>query len=108
MSEEVANAFNDPKSKLNPFVINDCSSKDLSDTCRDLQVAIHRTGEYTVSFSSLVLSGLLPGIELPGGEIGLATGLDMREEKYTDRSDPANRRWSSYRWCRFKWRWSIQ
>lgn len=89
LSEEVANAFNDPKSKLNPFVINDCSSKDLSDTCRDLQVAIHRTGEYTVSFSSLVLSGLLPGIELPGGEIGLATGLDMREEKYTDRSDPA-------------------
>lgn len=90
LSAGVADAFNDPKSKLNPFVINNCNSAELADTCRDLQASIHRTGEYTVSFSSLVLSGLLPGIELPGGEIGLATGLDIRQEKYTDRSDPAS------------------
>lgn len=86
----VSEAFNDPNSKLNPFVVNDCNSAELASVCKDLQAAIHRTGEYTVSFSSLVLSGLLPGIELPGGEIGLAAGLDMRQEKYTDRSDPAS------------------
>lgn len=90
ISADIESAFNDPQSKLNPFTINDCNSADLSQLCSGLQAATHRTGEYTVAFSSLVFSGFLPGIELPGGEIGVATGLDMRKEKYTDRSDPAS------------------
>ncbi|QSX35893.1 TonB-dependent receptor domain-containing protein [Shewanella sedimentimangrovi] len=88
LASNVADAFNDPESKLNPFIVNDCSSDELAEICRDLQAAIHRTGEYDVTFSSLVLNGLV-GLELPGGEVGIATGVDMRKEKYQDRSDPA-------------------
>ncbi|MGI2258023.1 TonB-dependent receptor plug domain-containing protein [Shewanella sp. GXUN23E] len=75
--------------KLNPFVINDCNSAELSEICNDLQASIHRTSEYSMKFSSLVVSGLTP-LELWGGEIGLAAGLDYRYEEYLDRSDPAS------------------
>ncbi|WP_256260964.1 TonB-dependent siderophore receptor [Shewanella sp. NIFS-20-20] len=85
--EGVEDAF--ANGDLNPFVINDCSSPELSQTCKDLQASIHRTGEYKMTFSSLVLSGMAP-IELWGGDIGLATGLDYRKEEYSDRSDPAS------------------
>ncbi|MBT1445747.1 TonB-dependent receptor [Shewanella sp. JM162201] len=88
LSKEVSDAFNSPTSVLNPFVLNDCGSAALKPTCDALQVAIHRTGEYEVSFSSLVASGVTPW-ELPGGEIGVAAGVDFRTEKYQDRSDPA-------------------
>ncbi|MGL4476192.1 MAG: TonB-dependent receptor plug domain-containing protein, partial [Shewanella sp.] len=74
---------------LNPFIINDCSSAQLSETCKDLQASIHRTGEFKMAFSSLVLAGTTP-ITLWGGDVGLATGLDYRKEEYSDRSDPAS------------------
>ncbi|MCH4296258.1 TonB-dependent receptor [Shewanella sp. 3B26] len=89
LAKEVSDAFNSADSKLNPFIINDCNSPELSGICKDLQAAIHRTGEYEVTFTSLVASGLTPW-ELPGGEIGVAVGVDFRAEKYTDRSDPAS------------------
>ncbi len=74
---------------LNPFIINDCSSDDLREVCEDLQAAIHRTGEFTILFSSLSFAGTT-GLELPGGELGVAAGVDYRKEEYTDRSDPAS------------------
>ena len=74
---------------LNPFIINDCSSEELSQVCKDLQSSIHRTGEFEMMYSSLNFSGLTT-FELPGGEIGVATGLDYRKEKYRDRADTAS------------------
>lgn len=74
--------------KLNPFVVNDCSSAALKAICNPLNAKIHRTSEYTVGFGSLVLSGLLP-FELSGGQVGIATGIDARNEYYNDVSDPA-------------------
>ena len=74
---------------LNPFVINDCSSEELKATCDGLNSSIHRTGEFEMKFMSATASGIL-GLELPGGEVGLATGIDYREEEYLDRSDTAS------------------
>ncbi|MGS0696813.1 TonB-dependent receptor plug domain-containing protein [Shewanella sp. 0m-4] len=85
--EGVEEAFSN--GTLNPFIINDCSSDELAEVCQDLQASIHRTGEFKMTFSSLVLSGMTP-FELWGGDIGLATGLDYRKEEYSDRSDPAS------------------
>lgn len=85
--DEVEAAFAD--GTLNPFVINDCSSAELADFCEGLNSSIHRTSEYEVTFASLVISGLT-SIELPGGEIGIAGGLDYRRENYLDRSDTAS------------------
>lgn len=74
---------------LNPFTLNDCSvNEETQDLCNSLEAKIHRTGTYEIGFANLVLSGLT-GIELPGGNIGVATGLDVRNERYTDVSDPA-------------------
>lgn len=91
---ELERAFNSPNSRFNPFIQNDCNSATLRDPttnrsrCDALQAAIHRTGEYSVNFATLTFSGLTP-LELPGGEVGVATGIDTRRESYQDRSDPA-------------------
>ncbi|RYV02471.1 TonB-dependent receptor [Shewanella sp. OPT22] len=74
---------------LNPFIINDCSSEELAQVCKDLQSSIHRTGEFEMLFSSLNFSGFTD-FSLPGGEIGIATGLDYRKETYRDRADTAS------------------
>lgn len=74
--------------KLNPFVINDCSSDALKAICAPLNAKIHRTSEYTVGSGSLVLGGTLP-FELSGGAVGIAVGVDARNEYYNDVSDPA-------------------
>ena len=74
---------------LNPFVINDCSSDALKQFCDDLNSAIHRTSEYEVSFATTVVSGLT-SLELPGGLVGVAAGIDYRRENYLDRSDQAS------------------
>lgn len=87
IAKEVEKAFAD--GTLNPFIINDCNSEALKDKCSALNSAIHRTSEYEVSFSSLAASGLLD-IELPGGQVGVAGGLDVRRENYLDRSDTAS------------------
>lgn len=83
----VESAFAD--GSLNPFVVNDCSSAELAETCNSLNSAIHRTSEYELAFSSLAISGLT-GLELPGGELGIAAGIDVRRENYLDRSDQAS------------------
>lgn len=77
--------------KLNPFVINDCTSAALKAVCDPLNAKIHRTSAYEIGFGSLVLSGVLP-YELSGGAIGIASGIDARNETYTDVSDPATLR----------------
>ncbi|RLV58478.1 TonB-dependent receptor [Parashewanella curva] len=89
LREQLEKAFNSPNSKLNPFVQNNCNSKDLKSLCDSLQASIFRKGEYTIDFSTLTVSGHT-GLELPGGEVGVAVGLDTRKEDYQDRSDPAS------------------
>ncbi|MCP4986308.1 MAG: TonB-dependent receptor [Colwellia sp.] len=84
---DVEKAFAD--GGLNPFILNDCSSDANKELCDGLNSAVHRTSEYEVSFGSLVAAGTL-GFELPGGEIGIAAGLDYRREQYLDRSDTAS------------------
>ena len=74
---------------LNPFIVNDCNSADLADFCESLNSSIHRTSEYELTFSSLTISGIT-GLELPGGEVGVAAGIDIRRESYLDRSDQAS------------------
>lgn len=76
------------KGQLNPFALNDCSSAQLASICDSLNAKIHRSSEYTVGSGSLVLSGLLP-FELPGGQTGIAAGVDARNEYYSDVADPA-------------------
>ncbi|MFC3033629.1 TonB-dependent receptor plug domain-containing protein [Pseudoalteromonas fenneropenaei] len=87
LAKDLTDAF--ASGKLNPFIQNDCSSAELKDFCEGLNSSVHRTSEYEVSFSSAVLSGMLD-IELPGGQIGVAAGLDVRRENYLDRSDTAS------------------
>ncbi|MCL1077969.1 TonB-dependent receptor [Parashewanella spongiae] len=95
LEQQVEDAFNSSNAVLNPFKKNTCeglSAEDcitLQSTLDSLQAAIHRTGEYTINFSTLTVSGL-PGVELPGGEIGVAAGIDTRREQYIDRSDPSS------------------
>lgn len=74
---------------LNPFAINDCA-KDAATValCDSLQAKTHRTGTYEIGFGTLILSGVT-NIELPGGRVGFATGIDVRNERYSDVSDPA-------------------
>ncbi|MDP2635358.1 MULTISPECIES: TonB-dependent receptor [unclassified Pseudoalteromonas] len=83
----VESAFAD--GTLNPFVVNDCNSAELKDFCEGLNSSIHRTSEYELAFSSLAVSGIT-GLELPGGEVGVAAGVDVRRENYLDRSDEAS------------------
>ncbi len=85
--DAVESAFAD--GTLNPFVINDCSSAELKDFCDGLNSSIHRTGEFETVYSNLTVGGLT-GFELPGGEVGVAAGVDWRREAYTDRSDQAS------------------
>ena len=87
LRDQLEDAFNN--GSLNPFALNDCSSTENRSTCDALQAAIHRTGEYSVNYSTFVLNGLTD-LELPGGQIGIATGADWRNENYSDRSDPAS------------------
>lgn len=86
LSAQVADAF--VSGALNPFVVNDCSSAELKATCDSLNAAIHRSSSYEIGFGSLTLSGALP-FELSGGQIGVATGIDVRNESYKDVSDPS-------------------
>jgi|GEM_PF-1399552 len=76
---------------LNPFVVNDCTSAALKAVCDPLNAKIHRTANYEVGFGSTVLSGLLP-FDLGAGPVGVAVGLDARNERYVDVSDPASNR----------------
>jgi iron complex outermembrane receptor protein len=85
--DEVESAFSG--GKLNPFVLNDCNSAELKDFCDSLNSSIHRTSEFEISFSSLAVSGLT-SLELPGGQVGVAAGVDVRRENYLDRSDTAS------------------
>ena len=87
IKKDVEAAFKD--GKLNPFIVNDCSSEANVELCDGLHSSIHRTSEYKVTFASLVAAGTT-GLELAGGEIGLAVGLDYRRESYLDRSDTAS------------------
>ncbi|HEY0922160.1 TonB-dependent receptor domain-containing protein [Rheinheimera pacifica] len=86
LSTPAANAF--ISGALNPFVINDCNSEELKALCNSLNAAIHRTSNYEIGFGSLVFGGMLP-VELPGGQVGMALGVDVRNETYRDVSDPA-------------------
>lgn len=87
LAEPTAKAFSG--ALLNPFAINDCSVNAETQTlCDSLEAKTHRTGTYEIGFGTLVASGLIP-LELAGGEIGYATGIDVRNERYTDVSDPA-------------------
>ncbi|WP_133407474.1 TonB-dependent receptor plug domain-containing protein [Parashewanella tropica] len=89
LRQQLTDAFNSANAKLNPFIQNDCSSDSLKPICDSLQASIFRKGNYSINFTTLTLSGLT-GLELPGGEAGLAVGVDMRKENYEDRSDPAS------------------
>lgn len=77
------------KGRLNPFVVNDCTSAALKAVCEPLNAKIHRTADYEVGFGSLAMSGLLP-YDLGAGPIGVAVGIDARNERYVDVSDPAS------------------
>ncbi len=88
ISSATTAAFSGANARLNPFKLNDCSSDSLKALCDSLNAAIHRTSNYEIGFGSLVMSGMLP-FELPGGAVGIATGLDARNETYKDASDPA-------------------
>ena len=87
LRKDISEAFN--QGVLNPFILNNCASAELKKVCEDLQASIHRTGEYKIAFSSLVVTGSLP-LTMPGGKAGVAIGVDVRKEKYRDRSDPAS------------------
>ena len=87
LKNDLEDKFND--GTLNPFKINDCSSAELKSVCESLQASIHRTGEFTLLQSSWSISGGFEDILL-GGDIGIALGVDYREEEFTDRSDPAS------------------
>ncbi|MBB1293323.1 TonB-dependent siderophore receptor [Pseudoalteromonas sp. SR41-4] len=87
LSKQTADAFSGEL--LNPFKLNDCSvNAETQALCNSLEAKTHRTGTYEIGFGTLVASGLIP-LELPGGEIGYAAGIDVRNERYTDVSDPA-------------------
>ena len=74
---------------LNPFTLNDCSKDAATKAlCESLYAKTHRTGTYEIGFANVTLSGLT-GLELPGGNVGVAVGIDVRNERYTDVSDPA-------------------
>lgn len=95
LSSSLSEAF--AKGWLNPFAKNDCSStapagdsgKSVAQLCKDLQAATFRESTFEISFANAGISGDL-GVELEGGVIGFAAGVDWRREGYNDRSDPAS------------------
>ncbi|MCP1339975.1 TonB-dependent receptor [Idiomarina sp. M1R2S28] len=73
---------------INPFEFNDFSDREGQELLNSLQASTHRTGESTQSFAGFTIGGVT-GVELPGGNLGFAAGVDWRRESFTDRSDPA-------------------
>lgn len=87
LSDPVTEAFSGDL--LNPFMLNDCDvDAETRALCDSLQASTHRTGTYELGFGNILLTGFTD-IELPGGQLAFATGLDVRNERYTDVSDPA-------------------
>ena len=81
---QIEKAFAD--SLLNPFKINVFNTTEEKALRDRLQAAIHRTGELDLSTFNAGITGDT-GLELPGGEVAIAVGMDWRREAYTDRAD---------------------
>ncbi|EKE82854.1 TonB-dependent receptor plug domain-containing protein [Idiomarina xiamenensis] len=73
---------------INPFEYNTFETREELAVLQGLQASVHRTGESEQSFAGFTIGGMTD-IELPGGYLGVAGGIDWRREAFTDRSDPA-------------------
>ncbi|MFT5759316.1 MAG: iron complex outermembrane receptor protein [Alteromonadaceae bacterium] len=87
LRKDVEAAFAD--GSLNPFVINTFNTREEKELLARLQSAIHRTGDMELTFANMGITGDL-GLELPGGTVGFATGVDWRMERFEDRADTAS------------------
>ncbi len=87
LRSNVESAFAD--GSLNPFVINSFDTDEEKAVRDGILSAIHRTGESNMTFASFSVGGET-GLELPGGNMAFATGIDWRKEDFLDRSDTAS------------------
>lgn len=70
---------------LDPFIFN-VQTEANKDAFDSINTTTFREGVSNLQTYSFNFDGLLP-VELPGGQMGYATGFEFRHEKFKDRSD---------------------
>jgi len=71
---------------LNPFAINQFDTDEKIAAYESINTATFREGISVLQTYNLTVDGITP-LNLPGGSIGYATGIEFRKERFTDRSD---------------------
>lgn len=74
------------KGILNPFEFNQFDTPEKLEAYNSIDTTTFREGQSDLQTYALSFDGLLP-LELGGGFIGYATGLEYRQEDFQDRSD---------------------
>lgn len=83
--DAASEAFN--SGVLDPFVLNTFDTKEKQDARKAIEATTLREGTSELNTWALVFNGMTP-LELSGGQVGYAAGVDHREETFADRSDP--------------------